>query len=143
MDTNRVVSAIVLNGKHEVLVGKIRDDRLPDFGGIAFIFPGGKVKANESFEDAAKREVFEEASLYVTPVGVIGTRFHPITKREIFYVYCRIEDNDASPYAGENEDIEQLLWVKIDNLKMLLPTLNPQVIEYLQKLNNEPEGSLL
>ncbi len=49
-------SVLILNGKNEVLLQKRADNGF-------WAYPGGSVELGESFEECARREIFEETGL--------------------------------------------------------------------------------
>lgn len=108
-----VVIAVVVSGQH-VLVGR-RVDQTPPW-----TFLGGKVEAGETPQQAAVREVREEAQLAIRPLHVIGRRMHPVTGRELVYV--------AAAAAGRRPDVAALdpalpevRWATLEELDQLLP----------------------
>lgn len=59
MQTRKSSRAIVLNKFNQIFLFKYRFDYLAD-GDTIWITPGGSLEEDESFEDALKRELFEE-----------------------------------------------------------------------------------
>jgi 8-oxo-dGTP diphosphatase len=55
-------------------------------GSLSWQFPAGAIEPDESAEDAAVRETFEETGLVVAARRVLGDRIHPATGRQMFYV---------------------------------------------------------
>ena len=54
------VGIIILNEQKEILIGKRKGGLSP-----AYSIPGGHLEAGETFEEAAKKEVFEETGLII------------------------------------------------------------------------------
>ncbi len=79
-------------------------------------FPGGKVKNNESPDDAIVREVKEEFSLDINKKSLKPLSFNTHTYEEfqavIFFYICR--SWKGSPISKDNQ---KTLWVEIDKLK--------------------------
>ena len=79
----------------EVLIGQ-RPDGVPLAG--YWEFPGGKVETDETFEDAAVRECWEETGLRVTVTG----EFSPVTHAYehatvvIRFFRCRLSDGQTA-----------------------------------------------
>ena len=88
------VLAIITN-KDQVLLGKVKSEKIQDFGGIQYVFPGGKVEEGEELEKATIREVQEETGLTVEVVKMIGERVHPKTQKQIYYFHCQYIDIKA------------------------------------------------
>src|SRR3989344_8784286 len=80
-----------------------RDDSLNEFPGW-LILPGGKQKEDETPQQAATREVFEETGLKITDpkLKVIATHNH-IYKSKVYIVYIF----ESSQYFGELIDYEE------------------------------------
>ena len=79
-------------------------------------FPGGKLKTNESPDDAIIREIKEELSLDINKKSLKPLSFNTYTYDEfhaiIFFYICR--SWEGTPVSKKNQKI---LWVKIDKLK--------------------------
>ena len=102
---------------------------LPDF----WEFPGGKIKNNESPDDAIVREIKEELSIDIDKKSLKPSSFNTYTYEEfhaiIFFYISR--SWKGTPKFKKNQKI---LWVEIDKLKKykFLPGSNKFVLE----LNN-------
>jgi 8-oxo-dGTP diphosphatase len=91
-------------------------------------FPGGKLESDETPEDAAVRECWEEAQLAVVPSSRIEVIRHeyPHGDVELTFVHCRPVTADPSPPAGRFE------WVERQRLSTLrFPDANRAIIETL------------
>lgn len=64
MKTRKSSRAIVLNKKNEIFLFQYMFDYLADSKAI-WITPGGSLEEGESFEDALKRELFEELGVQI------------------------------------------------------------------------------
>ena len=93
-------------------------------------FPGGKLKTNESPDDAIIREIKEELSLDINKKSLKPLSFNTYTYDEfhaiIFFYICR--SWKETPVSKKNQKI---LWVEIDKLKKykFLPGSNKFVLE--------------
>lgn len=128
----KIVIAII-ESKHKVLLSKVKKEKLLDFGGLEFVFPGGRVEEYETPHEAIVREVREETGLNVTVIGQISFRVHPITFAEIYYYHCQSSgyDNQDIPI---NQDIESLHWVAIKDIGKFIKEINPDISRYLHVL---------
>ena len=131
-----VVVAIITDG-NKVLIGKLRAEKLVVFGGVPYIFPGGKQEDNENLEQATIREVKEETGLTARIVRQIGTRIHPKSGKEIVYFHCEKISGDLSTDDAKNNDIDVLLWVDRGQLSEYMPTLFDAVQDYLKTLSDD------
>ena len=66
-DIDSVVKIVILNNENEILILKRSDDEM-------WNLPGGHIKEEESEEEAAKREVFEETNLDIENLKSIGEK---------------------------------------------------------------------
>lgn len=121
----------IITDSDKVLIGKLKQERVADMGGIEYVFPGGKVEENEELETAAMREAKEETGLDIEIVKLIHTRIHPVTSKEISYFHCKVLEGELDASSSDNDDIDSLLWVSISELKTYIPTLNEVVETYL------------
>lgn len=122
----------IITKEDQVLIGKLKAEKIKDFGGIEYVFPGGKVEENENLEAAALREVEEETGLKVKVVNLIGERVHPKTQKQIYYFHCEYIGGDSDTSSILNDDIEELIWIDKDNIVKYMPTLFVQVESYLK-----------
>ena len=95
-------------------------------------FPGGKIKNNESPDDAIIREIKEELSLDINKKSLKPLSFNTYTYDEfhaiIFFYICR--SWKGTPLSQKNQKI---LSIEIDKLKnyKLLPGSNKFILELI------------
>jgi len=128
-----VVGIIIKNKK--VLLGKLKPEKLNDFGGIPYIFPGGTVLEGEKNETGVIREVKEETGLDVKVMKEITSRIHPQTKKEIHYFHCELIDGDLDTSNDLNDDIESLEWIEFSKIKEYVPFLFVDLERFFESLN--------
>jgi 8-oxo-dGTP diphosphatase len=109
-----VVVGIVLNG-NEFLVERRRLDEKVDPGIVCL--PGGHVKANESKEEALKRELREELGIKVKRLKFICKNFYIASNGERQNAYCfLVTDYEGKPVCKSAQDV---FWEdKIENLSL-------------------------
>lgn len=105
------VDAIIQNSSSILLVKRKKDPYKNQFA-----LPGGFVNEGETIEDAIEREVYEETSLQVHPIDILGVYSDP--KRDprghmmtVVFIVLIIRGN---PTAGD--DAKELLWIPIEKL---------------------------
>lgn len=123
------MAVIIFEGN--VLVGKVRQDKIEAFGGLKYVFPGGSVEESESEKDTVIREAKEETGLDVDIVQEIGRRVHPVTGKEIVYFHCEPKSIDVDPNAGPNDDLDSTEFVTPERASQLMPTMHAAVRDYI------------
>jgi A/G-specific adenine glycosylase len=106
------VVAAVIQKQRQVLIGKRPSKGL--LGGL-WEFPGGKCQAEESMEQALKREIQEELALNISIQRYIGLYQHAYThfKVSLQAYHCRAE-GECEPQCKVHDALK---WVSIDELK--------------------------
>lgn len=132
-----VLGIITDNGK--ILIGKLKPEQLEAFGGIEYVFPGGKIENEEGSTDAVIREIREETGLDTVIIKKIGERVHPKTLKEMEYYHCKKVSGEETTASSENNDIDRLMWVNLNELFNYMPSLFPKVKEYLDELAKSEE----
>ncbi len=125
---NIYVSTVALiDWQGRVLISlRSRNKILPNF----WEFPGGKIKTNESPDDAIVREIKEELSLNIDKKSLKPISFNTYTYDQfhaiIFFYICR--NWNGSPLSKKNH---QIIWTEIDKLKRykFLPGSNKFILE--------------
>lgn len=122
-DAPRVVVAVVTSPLG-VLAVRRADGRPP------WAFPGGKIEAGESPEQAAVREVLEETGCAVRTGRVLGSRVHPATCADVIYVAAApIGGTDVTARApGE---VAEARWLALAEVASLMPDMHEPVLVYL------------
>jgi ADP-ribose pyrophosphatase YjhB (NUDIX family) len=115
-----VSAAIIRDGR--VLV--VRRARIPALN--LYTFPGGAVETGETLNEAAIREVREETSLAIEPVGLAGHR-EVITRDakgavERHFVILCLAARWRSGEAKLNEELDDARWVTLEAISGLRTT---------------------
>lgn len=112
----------------------------PFAGELIYKFPGGGLEYGEGLKDCLIREFKEELNLDIS-VGehiytqdfFLPSRFDP--DEQILMIYYKVRTVELSKITIIDQDIAQLLWIKIDDLTskdLSLPT-DQIVVELLKK----------
>ncbi len=121
----------IIEWQDKVLIGKVRLEKLSEYGQLPYVFPGGRVKVDEAEKTALTREIKEETGLSVTVESLIDTRSHPKTHHSTSYFYCPAKTGSVKVNSATNDDLEKLFWTNKRDLLTYLPTLNPKVLLFL------------
>lgn len=119
---------VLFNDKNEVLLEERKDDGF-------FDFPGGALDLNETLEDAAKRELFEETGIIADELELLKVYSGEITH----YVYFNgdeIYGVDAvyicHKYHGELkpqlDEVSRLIFYPLDKMPDKMSKRNKQII---------------
>lgn len=111
---------IVLNDKNQILLGLRNSDEgkadseLHEEG--TWTMPGGNIEYGESFEEAGRREAYEETGITVKDLEVICVQ----TDKNEFAHYISVgmiaRNFDGTPQAMEPDEIVKWCWFDLDNL---------------------------
>jgi 8-oxo-dGTP diphosphatase len=127
-----LASAAIVEWQGKVLIGKKKDVEHPlDLGGTWHL-PGGRLNANETFEQAIVREMKEEADIEVVPRQVLGIAISEKTDHQVVWFRCEAKQGDIK--AGD--DLAEVRWVsKSDCIALCDPKAKilwtPEVKQYL------------
>lgn len=128
-DYNGEASIVILiNPRNEILL-HLRDDIptiiYPDYWTV----PGGQKEGDETPEEAAIREVFEETGFDIRSVSLFAQTIDTHGRNELISVYEGRIDKDISELVlNEGADMQFFPIAKIENMKII-----PFVKEVLQK----------
>ena len=114
-----IAANILYNLKGEILLHKIAAHK--EWDGVWTYSAAGHVDAGEDYQEAAKRELFEELQIKAVDFKEIATleMFKNGKRRAFHHVYKVI--SDAIPVPDENE-ISEVRWFKKEELKALAVT---------------------
>lgn len=105
------VDAIIQKSNSILLVKRSKDPYKNQFA-----LPGGFVNEGETIEEAIKREVYEETSLEVHPIDILGVYSDP--KRDprghimtVVFIVLIVRGN---PSAGD--DAKEISWIPIEKI---------------------------
>jgi len=124
----RVAVGVVLNAETEVLVAQRQQGQ--HLAGL-WEFPGGKIEAGETCEQALKRELEEE-------VGIVIGLCHPFARIIHQYPEKQVELNVqlVSTFEGEahGKEGQAVRWLALSELKEeMFPEANRAIIHSLQQ----------
>ncbi|BAU29577.1 8-oxo-dGTP diphosphatase [Aneurinibacillus soli] len=110
-----VVGAVLVNENDEILCA-LRSQAMSLPG--MWEFPGGKIEAGESPQDALRREIKEELGIEITVGELIAdvTHEYPAVIVRLLTYYARMINSEVVPIAAEHEKLE---WLGRDELAKL------------------------
>lgn len=111
-----VVGAVLVNDKDEILCAlRSQTMSLPGL----WEFPGGKIEAGESPEEALKREIQEELGIEIEVGEQIAdvTHEYPAVIVRLLTYYAKMLDSNATPRAAEHEKLAWLERHELGNLE--------------------------
>jgi len=113
------VGAMLLRG-NKILLGKRHvDENKADSelrGGGTWTMPGGKVEYNESFEEAAIREVKEETGIKLGNTKMICVNNDKNEYAHFVTIGLFSEDFEGEPKTMEPDEIIEWKWFELDDL---------------------------
>lgn len=124
-DIKRVVGIIVIKDGSHLLVGN-RDDN------NSLVFPGGHVKEDETFFDAATRECEEETGIKPSNLSEL---FHDVFMDNAEGHPKHLKVYFTRQFEGDPADTKELKNVKFNNIEDIdLPSMSDYALNALQKL---------
>lgn len=126
-----VALAIILD-EGKVLVGKIKSEKLSEYGGLSYVFPCESVRDKNNAEEELIKEVKRQTSLDIEVVRKIGERVHPSTQNYTYYFHCK--KNPEQEISTPNDiDVESFIWTEVGKLQTHMPTLFDGAKDYLNE----------
>lgn len=126
-----VALAIILD-QGKVLGGKIKSEKLTEYGGLQYVFPCESVQDKDSAEEELIKEVKRQTNLDIQVVKKIGERVHPSTQNYTYYFHCE-KNPDQTVIAANDVDVESFIWIDPSDLQTYMPTLFDGVQDYLNE----------
>ncbi|UVK77770.1 MAG: 8-oxo-dGTP diphosphatase [Sodalis sp. Fse] len=93
---------IIRNARREIFIAKRSED--VHMGGF-WEFPGGKVKAGESFQQALFRELREEVGIKVVHAELLGTSEHNFFEQHMVIYFFLVEHWYDMPCGNEGQQV--------------------------------------
>jgi len=109
-----IAAAIVVSGGRVLMVRRSVAE-----GELSWQFPAGKIEPEESSEEAAVREAYEETGLIVHAVRSLGQRLHSVTGRTMVYVACKLVAGRAQVMDGR--EVAEVAWCDRADLAERVP----------------------
>ena len=126
----QVAAGVLRNAAGEVLLA----ERVADgpFNGL-WEFPGGKIRPDETPQDALRRELFEELGITVVASEPFLRLLHDYEDRSVDLEFFLVDNWRGDPAGLEGQ---QLRWVDVERLDAaeLLPADAP-LVSALQKIS--------
>ncbi|PTO69115.1 8-oxo-dGTP diphosphatase MutT [Vibrio splendidus] len=124
-----IVAGIIFNqDKSQVFITKRPDDKHK--GGF-WEFPGGKVEAGETIEQAMARELDEEIGIKVTDQSLFEHLEFDYSDKSLEFDFILVTDFEQQPYGKEGQQGE---WVDLESLKQYaFPEANVPILERVIK----------
>ncbi len=119
----------IITDKDKVLVGKLKLEKIKEYGDIEYVFPSAQT--NDNLQETLIQEVKMQSNLDIEIVDKIGERIHPITNNLTEYYFCK-KTSEQEVNVSKDADLEKLLWVTPQEILDYMPSLFDKVKEYLQ-----------
>lgn len=121
-----VAAGVILNSERQVLIALRPKDKHQ--GGL-WEFPGGKVEAGESVQQALARELLEEISLTVLESSPFLVIDHDYGDKQVKLDVWLVTKHSGVPHGSEGQEI---VWVGIADLaRYQFPEANAAIVTAL------------
>ena len=121
-----VAAGIIVNSYGEILLAK-RPDHTHQ-GGL-WEFPGGKLDAGESVEQALIRELHEELGIHIHRCEPFMQVEHDYADKQVLLDFWRVTGFAGEPKGAEGQ---MIVWVSLQDLPdYSFPAANRPVVEHL------------
>lgn len=127
-----VLVLVVHNGRVLVVRRRKDDDIVPE---LRWAFPGGKIEAGETLEQAAVREVIEETGLSVYIEMLVHARIIPSTNILAIYYQCLLEDGYDKVTINDAEITESRWVTGSEAVSLFTSNVAGPIKEILEQLN--------
>lgn len=143
MNTRVIVVGLVRNGRDELLLCRMSDDRgvFPGKWGLT----GGGVEPGERMTDALRRELREEVGLEVTDVrpaffkdGDYEKTFPDGSRRRVYMIFLLFHCRAVGEEVTLNDEFAEHAWVPDERLFEY--DLNPETRSTLEQLGIRPSS---
>lgn len=125
--TVHVAVAVIVNDHDEVLLALRSPEQHQ--GGL-WEFPGGKVEAGESVNEALKREIREELNITITAAAALTSVKHDYNDKSVWLDVWSVTDFQGTPQGHEGQKIR---WCAIHDLQEdEFPAANAPIISAIQ-----------
>jgi 8-oxo-dGTP diphosphatase len=123
----RVVAGIIYDADQTSVLLALRK---PDqHQGNCWEFPGGKIEADESKEDALARELFEELNINPTQFDLYADIAHEYADKNVHLYFYQVTAFSGEPKGRENQQIK---WFALEDIATLeFPAGNKPVLAKL------------
>ena len=123
-----VAVGVISDGADRILIAR-RAEHLHQ-GGL-WEFPGGKVEANETVEQALRRELFEELAIEVTSQQPLLTIAHDYSDKLVLLDVWWVSAFSGEPQGCEGQPLH---WVSVASLhEFEFPAANQPIIAAVQR----------
>ncbi|TSC95224.1 MAG: hypothetical protein CEN87_236 [Parcubacteria group bacterium Licking1014_1] len=128
---------VMLFNEGKILLGRRHSDQNKAdselHGEGTWTMPGGKLEYEESFEEGAKREVFEETGISLNDVKVICVNNDKNEYAHFVTIGLFSDKFSGEPKVMEPDEIVEWKWFSLDNLPNPLYFPSVKVIENYRK----------
>ena len=128
-EPTQVAVGLVFDTKRRVLIGQ-RTTPVELKG--KWEFPGGKIKINESDEEALNRELWEEVGIRVVQSAPFMSMIYAYSNTTVNLKFRTVFEYKGFPVSREQQNIR---WVEVDKLHQ--SDLLPANVAVVEKLQNE------
>ncbi len=127
----KVAVGVISNSQGEVLVGQrtVKDRYYEQWE-----FPGGKLEANETPEQALVRELEEELGVHVIAQRPLIDLSHSYPDRHVELFVYLITEFEGEPSGRENQALQWLAPAELSNINFL--SGNKRIVEAVQSLTS-------
>ncbi|MFA6082521.1 MAG: NUDIX domain-containing protein [Patescibacteria group bacterium] len=135
---HRIVHVLIFNNDGKILLTKMSKNR-KIFGGHFGTAAGGHVKSDESYEDAAKRELFEEIGID-TKIEMLDMNWYIDTRQDkplhkSIAVFKAIHNGPFSLSPDEVDDVQFYAKDEVDQLRSASHPFAPELEYILDSIN--------